>query len=36
MIQLIQLIINNRIVIIETLIMILSCVAFGMVLGSKL
>lgn len=30
-----QLIINNRIIIIDTLIMLLSCVAFGMILGSK-
>ena len=30
-----QLIINNRIIIIDTLIMVLSCVAFGMIVGSK-
>lgn len=31
-----QQLINNRIIIIDTLIMVLSCVAFGMILGSKL
>ena len=28
-------IINNRIIIIDTLIMVLSCIAFGMIIGSK-
>ena len=31
-----QQIINKRIIIIDTLIMVLSCVAFGMIIGSKL
>lgn len=31
-----QIIINKRIIIIDTLIMVLSCVAFGMIIGSKL
>ena len=31
-----QLIINNRIIIIDTLIMVLSCIAFGMIIGMKL
>lgn len=31
-----QVISNNRITIIDTLIMVLSCVAFGMIVGSKL
>ena len=34
--QMKQQIINNRIIIIDTLIMILSCVAFGMIIGMKL
>ena len=29
-------IINNRIIIIDTLIMVLSCIAFGMIIGMKL
>lgn len=31
-----QQIINNRIIIIDTLIMVLSCIAFGMIIGSKI
>lgn len=30
-----QIIINNRIIIIDTLIMVLSCIAFGIIMGSK-
>lgn len=30
-----QLIITKRIIIIDTMIMVLSCIAFGMIMGSK-